>query len=275
MSAHRVDVGGIELAIEERGVGTPVIVLHGFTGCRESMAGVVDALAPRFRTIAVDLVGHGDSERPRKIERYAMGDCVAQLARLLDVLDIRAAGFVGYSMGGRTALCFATAYPDRVRSLVLIGASAGLVDPAARAARIASDEALADRIEREGLEAFVDAWMALPLFASQKRLGDEALAQARAQRLRNAPHALANSLRGMGSGAQAPQQSELARILAPVCLAVGQEDAKFDEIARDLAERLPAATIERIADAGHAAHLENPASFAALATRFLAQEPES
>ena len=196
--------------------------------------------------------------------------CCAQLVRALGELGLQSAHWLGYSMGGRTALSLAVAHPASVRSLLVVGASAGLADVRTRAQRVASDEALAERIEREGVEAFVDEWMALPLFASQKRLGDEALAAARTQRLRNRPHGLAQSLRGMGSGAQPPLQARLRGLHKPVCLVVGDEDAKFRALAADLVARLPdgAAHIALVPEAGHAAHLENPGAFAAIATRF-------
>ena len=72
---------------------------------------------------------------------------------MLDALDVERASWLGYSMGGRAALAFAAAHPERVERLPLVGASAGLADPEARRERIASDEALADRIERDGIEA--------------------------------------------------------------------------------------------------------------------------
>jgi len=275
MHTRRIDVGGLELAVEERGVGEPVVILHGFTGCAASMACVAEPLARRFRTLSVDLVGHGASAAPRELARYAMSDCVEQLARLVDRLGVERAHWLGYSMGGRAALALAAACPERVERLLVIGASAGLRDPAARAQRIAADEALASEIERDGIEAFVEHWMALPLFASQKRLGETALATARAERLRNAPHGLANSLRGMGSGAQEPLHARLGQLPMPVCLVVGDEDAKFESIARELAAQLREARIERIAEAGHAAHLENPVAFARVATRFFAGEPSA
>lgn len=272
MNTRRVDVGGLELAVEERGAGEPVVILHGFTGCAASMACVAERLAQHYRTLSVDLVGHGASAAPREPARYAMPDCVEQLDRLVDRLGIERAHWLGYSMGGRAALAFAIACPERVERLLLVGASAGVRDPAERAQRMAADEALAAEIERDGIEAFVDHWMALPLFASQKRLGDAALEAVRARRLRNAPHALANSLRGMGSGAQEPLHARLGQVRAPVCLVVGDEDAKFESIARELAAELRDARVERIAEAGHAAHLENPVAFARVASRFFARE---
>ena len=264
----RIEVGGIALAVAEHGRGAPVVILHGFTGCSESMSGTAAALSAGFRALSVDLVGHGESDKPSDPGRYSMAACVGQLALLLDRLEIERAHWLGYSMGGRAALAFAVAHPERVDRMLLVGASAGLADPTARAERIASDEALADRIEREGVEPFVDYWMSLPLFESQRCLGKEVLEAARAQRLRNSAHALANSLRGMGSGAQTPLEQSLPAVAVPVCLVVGADDAKFAAIACDLAARLGNGRVARIDGAGHAAHLENPEAFAAVATRF-------
>ena len=270
MSDHcqRFELGDVTLAVERTGAGAPVFVLHGFTGDADSMRGIGEALGSHFEVLFVELVGHGRSDAPRALPSYSMPACVDQLVRLGDALGISRAHWLGYSMGGRAALSLAAAAPERVASLLLVGASAGLSDPEVRRERIASDEALADRIEREGLEAFVDHWMGLPLFASQKRLGSEVLECARAQRLRNREHGLANSLRGMGSGAMTPLQDRLATLDVPVALVVGDEDAKFRAIAADLAARLPRARIELVAEAGHAAHLEQPDAFAAIARRF-------
>ncbi|GIS99573.1 MAG: hypothetical protein CM1200mP26_12860 [Acidimicrobiales bacterium] len=76
-------------------------------------------------------------------------------------------------MGGRVALGLAIRHPGHVASLSLIGASPGLSDPVERAARRRSDDKLADDLLEDGLTAFVDRWMASPLFASQVRLGTD------------------------------------------------------------------------------------------------------
>jgi naphthoate synthase len=198
-----------------------------------------------------------------------MERCVADLARVLDALEIGSTHLFGYSMGGRVALAFLAAHPERVRSAVLVGATAGIEDAAERAARVKSDEALARAVVADGMHVFTQRWMAQPLFASQRRLGAAALARARRQRQKNRPHALALSLRGMGAGAQRPLHATLARLARPVLLVAGAEDAKFSHLARDVARRLPDACVAIVDEAGHAAHLEQPEAFAALAAEFL------
>ncbi len=269
LRVRTLDADGVELCVESTGQGAPVVMLHGFTGDASSMAPAATPLVRDFTVHRVELIGHGRSAAPADVAPYAMPRCVAQLISFLDALGIESAHVYGYSMGGRTALSLAAAHPERVRSLVLVGATAGLASPDARAERRAADEALADRIERDGLEPFVDHWMALPLFASQKRLGDSALAEARAQRLRGTPTGFANSLRGMGTGAMPPLHAALGSLAMPIELVVGEEDAKFRDIAAGLSAALPQAQIDVIDEAGHAAHLEQPQRVGEAVRRFL------
>jgi 2-succinyl-6-hydroxy-2,4-cyclohexadiene-1-carboxylate synthase len=249
--------------------GAPLVLLHGFTGGAENWRPLSAAWAGRFRTIAVDLLGHGRSDAPADPARYRMERCVADLAAALDQLGQPGVSVLGYSMGGRIALHFAAAYPERVRALVLESASPGLAAPEERAARVAADEALARQLERDGLEAFVDYWERLPLFASQARLPESVRAVQRAQRLCNNPQGLANSLRGLGTGAQPSLWERLPELHAPTLLVAGALDAKFTAIARQMAAALPAAQLASVPEAGHTVHLERPDVFATLVADFL------
>src|SRR5262249_35837898 len=153
-------------------------------------------LSGRHRVLRIDLAGHGRSDAPpHDLAPYRLERCSAQLARVARELALPPAHWLGYSMGGRAALGLAVWHPQVVRSLLPVAGGGGLADPAERAARIRADEELALAIERDGLSTFVERWMAQPLFASQRRLGAAALRRARAERLRNRPHALALCLR--------------------------------------------------------------------------------
>jgi naphthoate synthase len=260
---------GRAVRVLDEGAGAPVLLLHGFTGCAEGLEGLAARLRDGLRVLRVDLVGHGGSDAPHDLEAYTMASCTADLAAVQDALALGACHLVGYSMGARVALAFGVAHPERVRSLALIGGRAGFADPDERRDRRAADEALADAILAHGLEAFLDRWMALPLFASQARLGSAARERERRRRLRNRPHALALSLRGMGAGAQPPLHERLGDLDRPVQLLVGREDRRFLPVARDLVGRLPRATLVTVPEAGHAAHLENPDFTGATLRRFL------
>ncbi len=276
-----VDVNGLQLNVEVAGDGVPVLLLlHGFTGSAATWR-PLEVAWPGFRTVAVDLIGHGASAAPDDETRYTMERCVADLGALIDAECGGRAVVLGYSMGGRVARHLALAAPERVAALVLESASPGIDDPAERAARVASDRALAESIERAGLEAFVDRWQALPLFATQSRLPDDVRLRLRQQRLRNRPGGLANSLRGMGAGAQRPTLARLGELAMPVLMVAGEDDAKYRELARAMGGRIPRARVEIVEGAGHAVHLEQSAAFASLVKEFLvtclqqSKQPES
>jgi len=265
----RILVNGVTYRVQVAGEGPPLLLLHGFTGNGDTWAPLLPALAAQYRTVAPDLLGHGETDAPTDPGRYRMERCVEDLLGLLDALGIRRSHVLGYSMGGRVALHLALAAPERVRSLVLVGASPGIADAAERAARIKQDEELAAFIEREGVAAFVQRWEQLPLFATQQRLPESVRAAIRAQRLRQRPEGLANSLRGMGAGAQEPLVERLGQVSMPCLLMAGELDEKYRRLVGEMAARMPRAETAIVAGAGHAVHVEQPQAFVEQVLAFL------
>ena len=257
----RVDVDGLGLHAEVAGAGPPLVLLHGFTGSSGTWSGLTAALAADYTVIAPDLIGHGRSDAPGDVDRYRMSRAVDDLVALVRQLGHERAAWLGYSMGGRTALQLVVQHPEAVEALILEGTSPGIADGDERAARVASDEAMAERIERDGVEVFVDTWERVPLFATQLSLPAETRAAIRATRTANTATGLANSLRGMGAGAQDPLLDRVAAITVPTLLIAGELDTKYVEIARDMARTMPDATMHLIEGAGHAAHLERLEAF--------------
>ena len=199
-----------------------------------------------------------------------MDAIAADIVDLLDQLALKRAHLLGYSMGGRLALYMALRYPARFRSLILESASPGLADATERAERRRRDQALADAIEAQGIQWFVEHWESLPLWASQAHLPPEILQAQRQQRLSNHPLGLANSLRGQGTGAQPNLWPQLPALQLPTLLLVGAADAKFLGINQAMAARLPRAQLQLIPAAGHNTHLENPPAFSRAVRSFLA-----
>lgn len=218
--------------------------------------------------VAVDLPGHGSTPAPSSGEG-AFSATLAALLRLLDAEGISSADWIGYSMGGRIALAGALMHPHRVRRLVLESASPGLATPRGRELRRGRDEALARRIEERGIAAFVDFWMGLPLFASQKRLPEPIRQASREARLRQNPDALARSLRALGTGTQPSYWSHLSHFAKPVLLLTGALDRKFEELADRMAEAFPAARRRTVPEVGHTVHLEAPAAWVEAVVSFL------
>jgi 2-succinyl-6-hydroxy-2,4-cyclohexadiene-1-carboxylate synthase len=247
------------------------VLLHGFTGSSASWGdALVDGLASAgLPPVLLDAPGHGTRAGEARREDFT-------LERVEALVD-EAAGappfpLVGYSMGGRLALACAVRRPHQVSALVLESSSPGLARAEERAARRASDEALARRLEEEGMEPFVDVWESLPLFASREALSPEVRNRQRALRLANDPRSLAASLRGLGTGALPSFWEALPGLALPVLLLVGGRDRKFVGIAERMAERLPEAELVRVPDAGHTVHLERPEAWVEAVVEFLRRE---
>lgn len=253
-----------------QGTGVPVLLVHGFTGSAEGWGeGILEGLAAGRPVLAVDLPGHGESDDDRPSEAFTFAHVVEELVAVLDAREIEAADWIGYSMGGRISLAAAVAHPERVRSLVLESASPGIRTEDSRARRRRQDDLLARRIEAQGMEAFVDYWMAQPLFSTQSRLPAAVLSDARRRRLRNHPRSLARVLRGFGTGSQPSYWGDLAGVKLPVLLLTGALDARYSSIADEMGALLPQATRAVVPEAGHTVHLEDPRAWLAAVRPFL------
>ncbi len=225
-----------------------LVLAHGFTQTARSWDAFREVLgkrSPSVELFAVDLPGHGDAPPP------ADSDLWASARRLVEAGGVGT--YVGYSMGGRVALHAALAHPAAVERLVLIGATAGIDDPAERAARRRADDRLADHIEEVGVATFIDEWLANPLFA-----GLTEQTALRSDRLRNEASGLAASLRATGTGTQTPLWDRLREIECPVLVLVGERDAKFTELGRRLVDAIADAELVVVPKAGHSVHLEQP-----------------
>lgn len=263
-----LDVGDATLSYFVAGEGVPVTLLHGFTQSGRSWRELISRMPEGFRWIVPDLRGHGETQI-WKGAACSMEACTQDLVQLWDALGVEKTHLVGYSMGGRLALHVATHVPERLLSVMTIGAHAGL-EESAREGRRRGDEALAGRIEKEGVEAFVDYWSSLPLFAGIERRGPSYVAEVRADRLRNHAAGLACSLRGMGAGVMEPVWEGLGRVTLPCTFVAGQLDHGYVASARRLAAATPNGRYEIVPRAGHPVHQERPDAFARTLTAHLA-----
>ena len=252
--------GDVRLSYFVAGEGSPVTLLHGFTQSGRSWREVIARMPEGWKWIVPDLRGHGQTVT-KPGAPCSMDACTEDLVALWEELDVGRTHLVGYSMGGRLALHVAARRPERLLSLLTVGAHAGL-DGDARAGRRSGDEALAERIEKEGIESFVDYWGALPLFAGLQRRGEGYVAQLRAERLQNHVAGLTCSLRGMGAGVMEPLWDDLGRLAMPCTFVAGQLDHGYVASARRLAATVPGGQVEIVPRAGHAAHQERPDAFA-------------
>ncbi len=227
------------------------VLVHGFTQTARSWDEVAEALAGHGDVVRVDLPGHG-AARERRLNFVETAAYVGE-----------AGGpgmYVGYSMGGRVCLRLALDRPDLVEALVLVGASPGIADTDARAARRRADALLALDLDTGDTGEFLTRWLAQPMFETTTPRPDELAA-----RRTNGREGLAYALRTLGTGAQEPLWGRLGELTMPVLLVAGEKDAKFRRIAEQMAEAIgPSARTAIVPGAGHAVLLDEPARLADL-----------
>lgn len=238
-----------------------IVSLHGFTGEGADFGPLREHLPAHARLNAPDLPGHGSRRHQREIRDYSVE---AHLALISEAATAPQITLVGYSLGGRLALHWALAHPQRVARLILIGASPGLATSAERDERRLADATLADFIRTRGLDAFFKYWHNQTFFQPLLRLPEERLRPILERRHRNDPEGLALSLDHVGTGALPSLWPRLKELRCPVDLVTGEHDEKFTRLAREMGAHLPKARLSVIEGAGHAVHLERPGDVAML-----------
>lgn len=238
------------LHAEREGAGPPIVLVHGFTQTGRCWGPEAADLARDHEVIRVDAPGHGRSAAVLAGLRTG--------GRLIADQGDRAT-YLGYSMGARFCLHLALSNPELVAGLVLVSGTAGIEDPGEREERRLHDLRTSEQIEALGLAAFLDAWMAQPLFA-----GLPPERAFREERLENTEEGLRSSIEQAGTGVQDPSWHKLSRLQMPVLVMAGERDAKFVGLAgRMVAAIGDNATLAVVPGAGHAAHLEQPDAFLA------------
>jgi 2-succinyl-6-hydroxy-2,4-cyclohexadiene-1-carboxylate synthase len=249
------------------GRGSPLLLLHGFTGSREAWDHLRPLVEEDFAVVAPDLPGHGES--PCEADT-TFESTLEALVRLLDQLGLERVDVAGYSLGARVGLGLALTHPDRIRRLVLESGSPGLRRRRDRGQRRRTDAELAASIELDGLEVFVRRWEELPLFDGIRQLPDPVRERLRQRRLAHRPEGLAGSLRALSLGAQPNYWQRLWTVRAPTLLLSGARDDKFTAIARSMAAELPLVWGHVFPGAGHAPSQEVPEDYARELKGFLA-----
>ena len=262
-------INGVDYSYTDVGTGEPILLLHGFTGSKETWKTAINDLSNQYRVIALDLLGHGETSSPLDKCRYQMEEAANDIREFLDKLEIKSVHLLGYSMGGRLALYFALHNPTYITSLILESCTPGLPKIEDRLARKESDETLATFILENGIPAFVEKWENVPLFHSQKSLSAKRQEEIRNGRLKQDPIGLSNSLKGMGTGVQPSLWEEIHQITAPTLLICGEFDEKFCNIMEKMKKRINSAHLEKVLNAGHAIHVEQEGKFVTIVSGFL------
>ena len=239
------DSKGVQIHYAESGLGEPVILIHGYTASRETWAtsGVSDALVESgYRVIAMDMRGHGDSEKLHAVQDYGL-EMVHDVVRLLDHLGLHRAHVVGYSMGGLIANKVREQYPSRVATVTVGGAGwwgAGRDEPLFSFDEVAADVVTGDLGPL--LRVLVAAGHPLPTREEVATVNQAVFAA-------NDPPALAAVMRGISPVATLTA-SELAANEVPALALVGDRDALIRDV-RALAQVMDNLEVVEIPGASH------------------------
>lgn len=262
----RVPVGDLELAVEVRGEGTPVLFVHGLPFDRTVWRHQVAALA-RAKRIAPDLRGVGESSAGGS-DGYSLARYADDLVAVLDALGIRAAVVCALSLGGYVTFELLRRHPERVRALMLVDTKPDAESAAGKRGR---DE-LAALAEREGQEAVVERLLPRLLAPATRTTQPEVELQVREMGRRWSVPALVGALR---AARDRPDSSDTLRgVRVPTLVLAGEHDQLSPpEAARTMAALIPGAQCHVIPAAGHLAPLEQPLATGRLLADFLSGVP--
>lgn len=246
-----VTIAGRALHYEERGAGTPLVLLHGFPFSSESFWPQLDSPPQGFRLVVPDHRGFGQSAPGEGVTTMeAMADDVLAL---LDALSIPQAIVGGVSMGGYVAIALTRRDPGRVKALVLIDTQSSADDDAGKARR----EAVAQEVEAQGVGPLAAAM--LPKLLTPQAPAD---VKARVDQMMRAQSPAATAAASRGMALRTDGRDILSRFGGPCLVVVGEHDAITPvEKAKAMAALMPQARLEVIPGAGHLPNLERPDAF--------------
>ncbi|MEG0374484.1 MAG: 2-succinyl-6-hydroxy-2,4-cyclohexadiene-1-carboxylate synthase [Raoultibacter sp.] len=245
----------------------PVVLLHGFAQSTESWEIVAPLLAERRFVVAFDFVGHGLSDKPDNPTAYEMSEVIEALSAFLHARFAAKVALVGYSMGGRVALSYASLESSRLSALVVESAGLGAKSGQQHVAMQHRDADLIERLLSSDIESFTTYWEGLPLFETQKRLPEKVRDRVRKGRLANDPRALAYTVRGTGQHSMVDLAEHIKHFPMPILYIAGILDRKYLKIAENLQYEKNVTCV--LLNTGHNTHLEDPEAFARQVNGFL------
>ncbi|HSK64043.1 MAG TPA: alpha/beta fold hydrolase [Pyrinomonadaceae bacterium] len=257
-----VNVGDIQLAYTDTGLGQPVVLLHGYPFNRSLWNEQVNALSNSFRVITPDLRGLGESDAaqgPATMNRMAQ-----DVAALLDHLEISRAVIGGLSMGGYVVLAFYKQFPARVRSLILADTRAQADTEEGKQTRFQQ----AEKARAEGMAGIADSMLPKLLTPETVSKRPDVVKRVRDMMLKTKPEGAAGALLGMAE--REDQTSLLSQVSCPTLILVGREDpitpvADSEKMHSEIA----GSRLVVIENAAHVSNLERTDQFNEELMRFL------
>ncbi|MGH6871951.1 MAG: alpha/beta fold hydrolase [Rhizomicrobium sp.] len=243
--------GGVNIYFEIHGSGPAILLTHGYSATSQMWAGQIAPLSKSHTLILWDMRGHGQTASPEDPALYSEEATVADMVALLDYAGAKSAIIGGLSLGGYMSLAFHLAHPARTKALLIIDTGPGFKNDAAREDWNVYARKSADRFERDGIDQL------------KSQSAERATARHRSAK------GLALAGRGMLTQRDARVIASLPDIAVPSLVVVGANDTGFLKAADYMEARIPGAKKAVIADAGHAANIDQPDAFNAAVAGFV------
>lgn len=263
----RAYINGLNLHYEVSGVGSSVVLCHGYTGSHQSWMLQIPVLSQNYQVVTMDHRGHGSSDAPSSADAYSIPIFASDVHNLLEYLGITKCCLVGHSMGGFTVLQFALDYPDVVSSLVLVDTSSGGFD----IPEYAELRARLNEIARsDGMEAAFEYNAQYHPLVQRRFERYPELREISKRRM------LETSVDGYIYAGRAISQwqgvtARLGEISVPTLVVVGEEDVAFRQPSEVVAKGMPNTRLHVVPQATHTPQEETPEALNALLIRFLAE----
>ncbi|MGE0685835.1 MAG: alpha/beta fold hydrolase [Dehalococcoidia bacterium] len=251
---HAVDWGNPELPA--------LLLLHGLQDCARNWDGFAAAVRDRYHVIALDHRGHGDSPWA---DTYHLEDYVAELAGVIEALDLRDLTLMGHSAGGKNSFIYASRHPERLRRLLIVEMDPDAVNPGSATMFV--------RYKSES-DDYPDLAAVVERIRSRQPRSSEAILEHDAVHLTK-PNASGGLTwkrdRNLVLKYERPDAWEyLPKIAVPTLIVRGADSPLLTgPVAARMHEQIPGSLLVEIPDAGHWVHLEQPDRFREAVSRFL------
>jgi pimeloyl-ACP methyl ester carboxylesterase len=267
--SRNVEVGDLTMSYYDEGDGPVFLLVHGFSGSKLDFHDQIGWFSDRYRVIAPDNRGHGETSHTGDASSYSIDAIVDDLHRFTDALGIKEFHLLGHSLGGMVAMRYALAHQDTLRSLILMDTSAKALDVPRGVLGMT-----AKVLQEGGTTALLELMKAGPATPEVQNgidyLGEEEhwnrIGEKLAQMDQAAYICLADILDDLPD-----ITPTLAAIEVPTTVIVGAADAPFIESSRAMAATIPHARLEIITDASHCPQYENAEAWREVIGRHLAR----
>ena len=267
--SRTVEVGELTMSYYDEGDGPVFLLVHGFSGSKLDFHDQLGWFSDRYRVIAPDNRGHGETTNTGDASSYSIDAMVDDLHRFTGALGIEQFHLLGHSLGGMIAMRYALTHQDKLRSLILMDTSATALDVPKGALGMT-----ATILQEGGPSALLEMMKAAPSTPEVQNgidyLGEEEHWGRIAEKLEQMDQAAYISLAEVLDDLPDITPT-LAAIMVPTTVIIGAADAPFIESSRAMAATIPGACLEIIADASHCPQYENAEAWRDVIDRHLAR----